>query len=356
MKGLACKAGAALALVVVLIAALSGLGYGALALARRQALAARAGARVLQATLAAEGGLLATPAAWPTAADSLAFGGTLVLEGDLGEVASYRVRLQRLGVELHLAESVGRPASGPVEARSWAALWRLDPLARVAAARAAVVHGGGLAVSDGGRVEASALPAPSAADACAPWMAAIDTLFPGGWLPRDAPVGPPAATAWSPSGDLLPFDPEPLPPERAGLGLLSLDTLLAAAAVVDDALESAEPACDDPGGPGGCVLGNLYRSDAGAASGGVLRGVLVADGNLALQGDASVEGWVLVSGDLALSGTARVTGFVRAGGRVTVSDDARLLGDPCAAILALLNDRLRRPRVLPPGTGLGPPG
>lgn len=356
MTGRNPRTGAALALMLLLIAALSALGFGALTLARRQAVAARLGEAVLQASLAAEAGALSPAAEWPAGADSLPVGSSMGVTGGVGRSGTYAVRLVRLGGELFLAEATGRHAGERARARAWTALWRLDPLSRLAAAPAVVVHGEALEIEGTADVEV-VLDRWGPADPCPPWSSAPYTAFPRAWPARDASLPETPSAGWSSTGVLLPFLPLPDPAGQPALGLLSIDSLLAVAASVEDPLSAPAPSCQEPADEGiECPAGGVFRIVPGSvASRGALTGVVVSAGDLVLGGDAVLRGWVLARGDLTLREAARIEGFVQVGGGVRLSGNARILGDPCPAAAALEGAWLRRPRLLSPGPALGPP-
>lgn len=108
------------------------------------------------------------------------------------------------------------------------------------------------------------------------------------------------------------------------------------------------------GQPADSAVPRLLRVEAGRLDTGVLRGLLVAPGDLELGGDVTVLGLVLVGGDVRMSGDVRVMGAMRVRGRVTLEHRARV--DGCRGVvqeeLALI-PALAEPFPVPGGGFLG---
>jgi hypothetical protein len=326
--------GAALALLLLLISALSGLGTGVLTLARRQALASRTSARVLQARLAAESGLLGLVGRWPVGADSLPVGGQVSGPAHtFGEQATISTRVNRLSPELFLVHSVGRHTPSRAISRVAAAVWVLEPASRLSAQGAVVVSREGLSVLGGGRVDGA------------------DThRVPSGWEGLHLPT-------WQGDGTLRPFEATS-PGEGIGLGMIPLDTLAIVARPIGDAPGPDDSGCAVPVDASGlaCGLAPGIWGGSGhlALSGGSARGVLAVDGDLQLGGATRFSGWIVTSGDVTLRDDALVEGIVRAGGSVRVEDRAVVAGAPCAALVGMESAWLRNPRKMPDFSHLGP--
>ncbi len=354
--------GAALALLLLLIAALSGLGTGVLTLARRQALAARTTAWVLQARLAAESGSRGLLGAWPTDADWLAVGERVRGPSrTLGESGVTSTTIRRLSAELFLVYAVGRRTPGPATSRVASAVWALAPASRVAARRVVVASGGGLTVEDGGRVDGTdthSVPTGWDPGRCAPLWQEVDSLFPTGEMAAyEAFPSDPSPSPWRPDGTLRPFEARTLG-QTPGLGRIPLDTLVNVAAPIGPTMEPDAAACDAPIDASGLACGRAPGIWGGSGrlevSGGAASGVLAVDGDLLFGGDAHFSGWILASGDVDLRGDARVEGVVRAGGSVRIEGRAVAAASPCAALAVLQSAWLRSPRKMPEFSHLGP--
>jgi len=346
--------------LLLLIMAVTGLGVGALTLSRRQAVAARTGERVLQAMAAAAAGIELSVERWVEALAIPVGGRGPVGSGVVGTTGSYATSAQRLGRELWLVESAGRHTASGTRHRLASAVWRLDGPTRVGQQGAAVVHGGGLHVSPPAEVsgsDAAATPSGWSQDLCTGHLTAIDSLFPLGILPSDAPLAGLGRPAWE--GDLVrDFDPVLDEGQAPGLGLIGLDSLISVGAELTPTLSAPSPPCPatvDIGRPEcGLVDGLLSSGSSVTVVTGSAAGILAVEGDLTITGDAHVIGWILVSGSVIVSGNARVDGFVRAAGQVRVEGLARVVGSPCAGLATLFAPWLLRPRFVPGGALLGP--
>jgi len=138
----------------------------------------------------------------------------------------------------------------------------------------------------------------------------------------------------------------PDPPTSASprLGILGLEQL---------AELPASDLAPDGGFPVG-TGGGLIRAGPGAViSTGAGEGVLVAFGELRLEGVASFRGVVVAAGDIELVDSASVEGVVLAGGAVRIAGDAYLAGCRRSARDALDHPDLRGPHPVPAGKLLG---
>lgn len=301
--------GSVLAVVLVLMLALELLAHGALLMARQEAEASRAGARVLQARLAADHGLLDVGAPLGAALGGTPLQGVVEMgHGTLGN-GRYRRRLRRLTRERWLAESEGWVRGVGWRIREAALAWLPDPVERLRAFGGVIVVGSDAPVALDGPIEVGGVRRDGGAPdtpACVPWRAALDSLYAAG-LPE-----PVARAATSPVGEpsLGPLGPEEL------LGWLAV------------------PGGGPGGGPGGppggprAVRGDLtLRGESG-------EGLLVVEGDLELVG-GSHEGLLIVGGRLTLRDGAALVGFARAAGGVRVASDARVVGSGCRALRAL---------------------
>ena len=351
--------GAALALMLLLIAGLTLLGMGVLSLARRHAVAARKAERVLQAILAAESGVNQVIAAWPASAADLTTGsGLRAGGGSVGATGVFAVTIHRVDRELFIARSVGAHALDPSERQVAAAIWVLDPVVRLAHVAATIEVGGRLERPGTGAtpsVSLGSVPPGWDASACTPFQALVDSLFPTGEVAPAAPLErEPLVSAWAPDGSLLPFDPVPPGEPAPSLGLHTVGALVDVAAQVESTFTQTSEVCASLGtAPGGgeCrpVPGIWGSEGAAVVSGGAGRGVLAVAGDLVLEGDATFAGWVLVAGNLTLRGSARIYGFAQAGGDVSVQAPAGVTPSACAALEALRAEWLHRPVEVPGG-------
>lgn len=348
--------GSVLAPILLLLLALQILAHGALLLARREAAASAAGARLLQARVGAESALGMALASEPPLFLAIPTGAPGALVWGAAGAHPFRAAARRLTRETwvvwgwggHREASWGLATGGPV--------WILDPAARVVAQRATVVLAGGGSSAPGGTVaggrideETEPLPGP----ACGPWSAVLDTLGPTGSV--DA------------VGRELPGPGEP-----HGLGALGVGGLVALLPRLSwqegtpgpswafGACDTADPLnLGDPGGPPGPCGDHLPargRDGDLVLRGGVGQGLLVVDGSLALAG-ARWDGVVVTSGDLVLREGARLLGWARVGGGLDVDASSRIGLSGCRAFRALVRaaPHLARPLPLSPPSPLEPP-
>jgi hypothetical protein len=121
--------------------------------------------------------------------------------------------------------------------------------------------------------------------------------------------------------------PDPMLPNPPRLGPIALERVAARAGTVLDSGGAL------PDGGGVDVPRRLIAvSPPGRIEGGVGAGILVADGDLAIEGGALFRGLVLAGGDLTLRGGAGVIGAVQAGGELVIEDGAWVAG--CRGVVA----------------------
>ena len=343
--------GVALVIVVLVMMAITAVAHGLLLLARFEYLAARAGVDQLAARLAAEAavstafGLEARPgrASTPLWQSTDSASGTLL-------DARYTRSIRRLSREVWLAEGWGQRGLVAPETAA-RPLWILDPVARVAAMGAVLVHGEGSIVRvdgtvDGSRVNESLTP--EQPDVCEAWNAALDSLIPGGVLPPTASEPPDMVSALG----ALNIDSlrariqvrvaeigTPAPQERGGL------------CITEDVWNWGDP--DRPNDPCGHHFVTIFAEGDLATVGGAGQGLLVVTGDADLL-DTRFNGLVIVGGRLTLRGVATVRGLVRAVGGASVGTGASIIGSACWAAAALESPELARPVPIQGPRSLGP--
>lgn len=333
----ACRSGVAVPLVLVLVVALGLLGAGALALAQREATAARAAVAWTRGRLVARG--VARAVAVSLTADALPPGALwtpVPLSRGSTQGVEYGVELRALGPEWTLVAGWARGSPMGGRAEEAALLWSLDPVARVAAMPAVLVHGGPLVRAADAVVEGTGVTRAGEGGSttrCAPWSAALDSVFPSGWLEPTA------------------LDPEPdsqrvLP----ALGLLGPDEL--GERVPDRATGTVTPlpveelgmcrddpdnwgAPTEPDGPCGGRRATRYVEGDLVMVGGEGQGLLLVEGSLTLEDGAVFAGLVVVRDTLRLDSGARITGFARSGGPAVLGSGALVRGRACPVLLGL---------------------
>ena len=162
----------------------------------------------------------------------------------------------------------------------------------------------------------------------------------GEGCPSQAGTGPPVrvrAIVEAPCPD----PPLPDPPRLGPLGLKEIVQLGAVDLPARGALPSA-------GGAGLYLAPSGARYDTGEGF-----GLLLAAGDLTLEGDAVFRGVVLTAGDLRLEGAARVEGTVLSGGTARILDEASILGCPALSAAAMNQNALARLHPVPAGAFLG---
>ena len=342
--------GAVLVVVVLVVVAMLGVGHGLVLAARYELVAARAGARHLEARAAAE-----------TAVErALDAGGGAWMDsvGEWEESASApmrvgrmdaRVAWRRLTAEAWQIEAAARGARGP-EAR-WARLaWVLDPVERVLAWPGVIGVAPGAPVTLLGSVDAARV-----ADPDPPLTSLL----------CDVPSGAPGARL----GGVTALHQLPPGQLRPPLGRLSFDTLLALGAPHLDGVGTPAPlegagVCLDatwswgdperPHRPCGAHLPLRTRIGDLRVDGGTGQGILVVDGDLTLAAGARYYGVVLVSGRIEMLGGASLTGYAVAPGGLMLAADARVRGSACRALRALRGNAAELRMAFPMAEPLGP--
>ena len=338
-------------IVVLVMMAITGVAHGLLLLAQFEYLAARSGVDQLAARLAAEAavntalgldvrsGRASTPL-WQST-DSAS--GT-VLD------ARYSRSIRRLSRELWLAEGWGRRGQA-APATASRPIWILDPVARVAAMGAVLVHGDGSLVRVDGTIDGSHVNrslAPERPDRCEPWSAALDSLITTGTLPPTTTEAPDVVSALGP----LHIDSlrariqvhvadtgTPEPQERGGV------------CVTEDAWNWGDP--DRPTSPCGQHFVTILAEGDLATVGGAGQGLLVVTGDADLL-DTQFNGLIIVRGRLTLRGAATVRGLVRSAGGARVEAGVSIVGSTCWAAAALESSDLARPVPIRGPRSLGP--
>ena len=344
------QGGAALIIVVLVMMALTAVAHGLLLLARFEYLAARAGVDQLAARLAAEAAVntalgldvRSARASTPLWQSTATASGTLL-------DARYSRSILRLSREVWLAEGWGKQGRA-APATASRPIWVLDPVARVAAMGAVLVHGDGSLVRvdgtiDGSRVNRSLTPEPAR---CEPWSAALDSLMTSGTLPPTTTEAPDAVSALGPLDvDSLRARIQvhvaemgtPEPHEQRGV------------CVTEDAWNWGDP--DRPTSPCGHHFVTIFAEGDLVTVGGAGQGLLVVTGDADLLG-TQFNGLIIVSGRLTLRGTATVRGLVRSAGGARVEAGASIVGSTCWAAAALDSPDLARPVPIRGPRSLGP--
>lgn len=345
--------GAALALVVLALVALTLLAHGALLLARQELRASVTAARVLQARAGAEA---AVGEAWgrpDVRGDSARPWSRTPSVSGATERMSWALTVVSLGRETLLLEGRGAARGEPWSLRSARLGWVMDPLTRTGAFRAVVEVGPGAPVQLGGTVDGDLREPDASASGepgCAAWRRVLDSIFPAG-LPAVAEApgharGEPSL-GWLASPDLLALLPHL--PSASGTPVPSTS---AGRCLADDPWNWGDPG--DPAAP--CANHFAVRASPGSllVEGGSGQGLLVVDGPLTLRA-ARFDGVVLSGGALTLSGGATVRGLVRAYGGLALESGTSVVGDGCRALAALEGARDALAVTLPlPGGWLGP--
>jgi len=248
----------------------------------------------------------------------------------------------RLGPESWLVTGEARNARGAT-ARTSRLVWALDPLEQVAALDGLISSAPDAPAMLSGTADATgptAVEPPMPADACDPWLPALQQRY--------------AVAPLSLVADLPDSAAEP------ALGLLTLDSLLQWAPVAVSGTGTPAPAealgaClvdapwgwgdpDRPWEPCGGYLPMRAADGDLTMSGGVGQGVLIVAGNLTLRGGARYYGLLVVRGALRVEGGAEFVGMGLAGGGLLLDAGSSLTASACWAVRALAaqRDALRR--------------
>lgn len=343
------RRGAALPLVLLLVALLGALAAFTLLGSRVRSLAGERALDRARSAAGAQGMIQQVLGNWPAlAADTLPVGAGVELPAPALPGIRSTDSIHRLGKTLYLVRSVSERvrADGGVLAR--AGLGYLLHLVRPILPESAAVIAAGPVTLEGSALASGydSLPLASWSAGCPPPGAAragiqsagVVADCPGGGCSRGVPpfLTDTAVTA-------------------ARLGLLGAVTLPRLLAQADHQVGGALPwpgpaltggRCDrgspgnwgDPLPAGGPCAGWFPVINAVAGTlvgGGVGQGVLIGAGALELAGDVSFTGVVIALGPLHLRDRARVTGAVIALDSVTLSDSVVVEWSDCAATMAL---------------------
>lgn len=358
--------GFVLPVVLLCLLALTAAAHGALALARHQGLAGRAGAAAVQARMASESGVrLGIGSLTPRVLDGLRGGERPELAPvSLGPGVTARARVERLRAEWIGVVGAGTAARGALTARrSTAALfWSLEEGARVAGLGAGLRHGGPLALAPGGAVRGSdAVGAPDdwLPEVCAAHVALLDSVLGSEGLPSTAPLHEPSHSGSGGEPPTTRLETVPRLGLLRGTDLEERATVRPAAGrvtpeprvegtVCDTDPETNWGAPDDPAGPCGEHAPLVVVSGSLVLEGGRGQGILVVVGDLTLTDDARFVGLALVGGALRVASGSRLQGSARVREEVVVA--GRLEASPCGVLRVLrARDELHWPVPAPGG-------
>lgn len=342
------RKGFVLIVVILVLLAVTAVGHTLLTLTMSELSVAEARWALLTRRLAAEAGMASV--SMDAAAVELAATDRWVSFG-AGRVpprALFERTALRLSRELLLVRSEGSMEGSPGVYGRVGMFWGMDPVARVAAARAVVETEGYVTrdVSSGVSVaEIVGDPAPWVRTTCDPYREDLDTLSLKA-LPTSATLVEDARVETGQSGSAQSTDP-PLP----SLGLLGHAALLEGADLrtsgrVSPAPVTALGGCDvsvsDNWGSPLDLSHPCYSYAPVVASEGSLvmdggqgQGVLLLVGDATFEGRAQYYGLVIVAGELTVRGGSEIHGLVRARGSVYVSEGSVINGSACAALVAL---------------------
>jgi hypothetical protein len=345
--------GAVLVAVVLITLALFAIGHGLLGLSLGELAASRAAMRLFESNAAAESAVhLVHAGPGPSWLDSVPVGGErTAISRPFGRAVG-SATTWRLSAESWWVEGTGRV--GTTEARAARLAWAMDPLTRVLALRGAITVGLGAPVTIAGSVDASApvaIDPPMDAAACDPWLTQLDAHY------ALEPLAPVATLV----ADTLP-----------SLGLLDFANLLDAAEVTVAGSVSPSPSeslgscvITDPSNWGDperpwrpCGQHFALRKSVGSlrVTGGAGQGVLVVDGDLALDAGARFYGLVIASGALRVESGGELVGMALTTGGGDIAGGGLVSASACWAVRALASSRARlgRLRPMPVEVVLGP--
>jgi hypothetical protein len=313
------RSGFAVVAALLVLLALLGLAQGAVLMARRELETSILEAGVSARRLTAEMAVSRVERTW--AEDSVG-------EGQAGGSSALRWRTETraLAPEVVLITVTAVSDRLPGSDRRARVAWTLDPLARVAAATAAVESGLGMELAGGAMV------APEPADdvACAADAAALAEAS-RGWRAHAPLLGEPPGVV--PSLGLLPGDSARARLEGLTARVVTPAPVVDMGACSDVPLNWGSPS--EPAGPCGARMVALGFEQGLELRGGDGQGVLIGAGDLILTRGARFAGVLLVGGDLRLDEGAVFSGLARVTGGVRLAGGARLAGSPCAAFRAL---------------------
>jgi hypothetical protein len=337
--------GFAVAAVLLLLIGLTALAHGALVLAERERAASALEAKLIARRLLARSVVGAAGGAdtLPTLTRA-----PIVLRSGARGLLRWATEAIALDRELALLTGVGRVEGLPGDHRTAVIVSALDPTARAAEVRAVVEVGAGADLSGGAVSTAGWLspPDPGSGEACAPELAALDSLN----ARTPLPLGALPTTGDTPSGAV------------PALGPLSGDTVLERVRpriegtfaprprlLLGDCLDAPDNwgSPTDPRGPCGGRM-TLAAADGDLTlAGGEGQGTIVVAGDLVLRDAARFHGLALVGGDLVLEGSSTLVGAARVGGAMRLRGGT-VDGSACAVARALRAAlRLRWPLAVP---------
>lgn len=340
--------GIALAVVVLLMLATTGIAHVLLVLARVELAASHAGIDDLSARLSAESAVRRLIADTVPMERGQALGSyreVLVGEGPLLADPSLRVRTRyaagwrRLSAEVWLAE--GTATREPWTVRRVARPVRvIDPVLRTAMIRSALTTAVGDSITVAGEVRAGRDSTDVAVEppgGCVGWSAAETTDPLSGHTLESEPIerslGPGTLVRFSQRSFSLPTLRGTPAPTRSTEGCRT-----------GDAWNWGDPV----GTTGPCGDRFIVASlGAGAyVENGLGQGVLIVSGDVELAG-LRFFGLVLSKGRLTLSADTRIEGAIVARGDVSVGPNARVVGSRCWVAAALGNPRIGVPIPIP---------
>lgn len=343
------RRGAALPLVLLLVALLGALAALTLLGSRVRSLAGERALDRARATAGAQGTIQQVLGNWPAlAADTLPVGIVVGLPTAAAPGIRSTDSIHRLGKTLYLVRSEAERVRADGGTLARAGLGYLLHLVRPALPESAAVVAAGAVTLEGTALASGydSLPLASWSAGCPPpgapragiQSAGMVADCPGGGCTRGAP---PLLTDTAVT--------------TARLGLLGAVTLPSLMAQANHRVGGAIPwpgpaltggSCDrgstsnwgDPLPGGGPCAGWFPVISAGAGTvvgGGVGQGVLIGTGTLELSGDLGFTGVVIAVGPLRLRDRVRVTGAVVALDSVTLSDSVIVEWSDCAVTMAL---------------------
>ncbi|MDX2122980.1 MAG: hypothetical protein SF070_18215 [Gemmatimonadota bacterium] len=343
------RRGAALPLVLLLVALLGALAALTLLGSRVRSLAGERALDRARATAGAQGTIQQVLGNWPAlAADTLPVGIVVGLPTAAAPGIRSTDSIHRLGKTLYLVRSEAERVRADGGTLARAGLGYLLHLVRPALPESAAVVAAGAVTLEGTALASGydSLPLASWSAGCPPpgapragiQSAGMVADCPGGGCTRGAP---PLLTDTAVT--------------TARLGLLGAVTLPSLMAQANHRVGGAIPwpgpaltggSCDrgstsnwgDPLPGGGPCAGWFPVISAGAGTvvgGGVGQGVLIGTGTLELSGDLGFTGVVIAVGSLRLRDRVRVTGAVVALDSVTLSDSVIVEWSDCAVTMAL---------------------
>lgn len=343
------RRGAALPLVLLLIALLGALASLTLLGSRVRSLAGERTLDRARAEASAQGAIELVLADWPAlAADTLPIGAAVALVPPMRPGVRTADSVLRLGQSLYLVRGVSERvrADGGVLART--GLGYLLHLVRpVLPESAAVVAAGPVTLEDRSVARGhDSLPRASWSAGCPPagtakagvLSVAVTADCPGGGCAQGAP--PLLADSTVTVGRLRQLGGVTLvrllaqPDHQVG-GVTAWPTPVLSGGACDRGSASN---WGDPlplGGPCAAWFPVIVATSGTVVGGGVGQGLLIGAGSLELAGDAYFAGVVISQGPLRLRDRARVTGVVVALDSVVLSDSVIVEWSDCAAMMAL---------------------